>query len=109
MCLQGAGIEFILKLKKQKKLSEAQGFKRKAVEEQLQNLRKKRASIQEVSDNLARDADKLAEQAEGKQGSKMAELIAKSNAFRRSHRDKQAELKNINVDIVAKGVELRNL
>ena len=98
-----------LETEKQIKLSEAQGFKRKAVEEQLQNLRKKRASIQEVSDYLARDADKLAEQAEGKQGSKMAELIAKSNAFRRSHRDKQAELKNIDVDIVAKGVELRNL
>lgn len=98
-----------LETEKQKKVSEAQGFKRKAIEEQLQQLRKKRSSIQEVAGSLARDADKLAEQAESKQGSKMTELIVKSNAFRRSHKDKLAELKNIDEEIVAKGVELRNL
>ncbi|CAM4634986.1 unnamed protein product [Leuciscus chuanchicus] len=65
--------------------------------------------LKEVAGNLARDADKLAEQAESKQGSKMTELIVKSNAFRRSHKDKLAELKNIDEEIVAKGVELGNL
>jgi len=62
-----------------------------------------------VAGNLVRDANKLAEQAESKQGSKMTKLIVKLNAFRRSHKDKLAELKNIDEEIVAKGVELRNL
>lgn len=92
-----------LETEKQKKVSEAQGLKRKAVEEKLQELRKRKSSIQEVADNLARDADKLAEQAESKQGSKMAELIVKSNSFRRSHKDKLAEIKKIDDEIVARG------
>lgn len=35
----------------------------------------KRRRIQEVSEGLARDADRLAEEAEPKAGSKMADLI----------------------------------
>lgn len=39
----------------------------------------------------------------------MAELITKSNAFRRSHKEKLAELKNLNEQIAAEGTELRRL
>lgn len=66
-------------------------------------------STLEVTDNLAKDADKLAEQAEGKQGTKMAELIVKSNAFRISHKQKITELKAIEEEIVAKNQELLDM
>lgn len=84
-------------------------MKRKAAEEHLEQLKKTRLSIQEVAENLARDADKLCEQAESKQGSKMAELVAKSNAFRRSHKEKLAELKKLDELIASKGADLRRM
>lgn len=59
-----------------------------------------------MSEGLARDVDKLADKAEEKQGSKMAELITKSNAFRRSHKEKLIQLKNLDEQIAAKGAEL---
>jgi len=43
------------------------------IEEDLEQLKKTRQTIQEVAEHLKRDADKMAEEAEGKQGSKMAE------------------------------------
>lgn len=98
-----------LETERQKKESEAQGLKRKAAEEHLEQLKKTRLSIQEVAENLARDADKLCEQAESKQGSKMAELVAKSNAFRRSHKEKLAELKKLDELIASKGADLQRM
>ncbi|MEQ2195694.1 hypothetical protein XENOCAPTIV_016825 [Xenoophorus captivus] len=99
-----------LENERRKKESEAKGQKRRAMEEHLEQLKKSRRAIQEVSEGLARDADKLADEAEGKQvGSKMAELISKSNAFRRSHKEKLAELKNLDEQIAAKGADLRRL
>ncbi len=52
-----------------------------------------------MTECLSRDADKFAEEAEGKAGSKMAQLITKSNALRRASKDKSAELKNIEEEI----------
>lgn len=83
-------------------------MKRKAAEENLTALRLKRRQLQEVSEGLARDADRLAEEAEAKAGSKMASLIAKSNLLRRGHKEKLAELAVLNDDIAAKSAELRN-
>ncbi len=60
-------------------------------------------------EHLRRDADKMAEEAEGNQGSKMAELIAKSNALRRSHKQKLTELESLGEKIAAKAAELRRL
>ncbi|KAM6967770.1 uncharacterized protein FYW47_006504 isoform 2-T2 [Aplochiton taeniatus] len=87
--------------------SDAQGQKRKATEDYLEELKKKRKTIQEVSDSLARDADRFAEEAEGKAGSRMAQLITKFNALRRGCKKKLAELNNIVEEIAAKGEELR--
>ncbi|XP_047221759.1 protein tyrosine phosphatase type IVA 1 isoform X1 [Girardinichthys multiradiatus] len=65
-----------LENERRKKESEAKGQKRRAMEEHLEQLKKSRRAIQEVSEGLARDADKLADEAEDKQvDSKMAELI----------------------------------
>ena len=92
---------------KRKKESDGQRNKRKALEDHLEELKNKRKTVQEVSGSLARDADRLAEEAEGKTGSHMAQLITKSNALRRSYKEKLAELKNIEEEIAAKGQELR--
>lgn len=55
-----------------------------------------------MSGGLARDVDKLADEAEGKQvGNKMDELITKSNAFRRSHKKTLAEFNNLDEQIVS--------
>lgn len=64
--------------------------------------------MQTVAESLFRDADKFAE-AEGKAGSQMAQLITKSNALRRASKEKSAELKNIDEEILAKGEELRSM
>ncbi|KAL3066042.1 hypothetical protein OYC64_016059 [Pagothenia borchgrevinki] len=75
---------------RRKKESEAQGRKRKAEEDHLEELKRRKKSILEVSEGLARDADRFAEEAEGKAGSKMAMLISKSNLLRRGFKEKLA-------------------
>ncbi|MEQ2304418.1 hypothetical protein AMECASPLE_026806, partial [Ameca splendens] len=56
-----------------------------------------------VAESLSRDA----EEAEAKAGSKLAQLITKSNGLRRPSKEKSAELKNIEEEILAKEEELR--
>lgn len=73
----------------------------------LRGTKKRRNTLKTVAESLSRDADKFAEEAEGKAGSKMAQLITKSNAMRRASKEKSAELKNIEEEILAKGEELR--
>lgn len=55
-----------------------------------------------------RDADRLAEEAEEKAGSKMADLISRSNILRRGHKGKLAELALLDSEITAKSADLRN-
>lgn len=71
-----------------RKESEARTQKRKLAEEYLTELKRKKTTVQEVSTCLAREADMLAEEAEGKSGSKMAQLLSKSNALRRASKEK---------------------
>ena len=68
----------------------------------------KRRRVQEVSEGLARDADMLAEQAEAKAGSKMADLISRSNLMRRGHKEKLAELALLDKEITSMSAELRS-
>ncbi|KAJ8406324.1 hypothetical protein AAFF_G00305550 [Aldrovandia affinis] len=62
---------------RRKKELEAKARKRKAAEDDLEELRKRKKTILEVSQGLAREADKTAEEAEAKSGTKMAKLISK--------------------------------
>ncbi|KAF7692656.1 hypothetical protein HF521_010266 [Silurus meridionalis] len=57
---------------------------------------------------LARDADRLAEEAERKAGSKMADLISRSNLLRKGHKEKLTELAVLDKDIAALSEELRS-
>lgn len=77
---------------RKKKQSATQGLKRKAVQEEIEDLKKKRTVLTEVCLSLQTDADQLAEQAEGKSGSLMAQLITKSNTLRRRRKEKLNEL-----------------
>lgn len=51
----------------------------KAVEDDLEALRKKKAVLTEVCASLQRDADQLAEKTENKADASMAQMITKSN------------------------------
>lgn len=90
-----------------RKEKEAQGQKRKLAEQALEDLKKRKMSLEDVSSCLAREADALAEEAESRAGSKMAQLLSKSNALRRAHKEKVAEVKALEAEISAKGEELR--
>ncbi|KAJ4945774.1 hypothetical protein JOQ06_023452 [Pogonophryne albipinna] len=75
-----------------KRQGATQSLKRRAVEDELEQLKKKRKILKEVCGVLQKDADQLAEQAEGKAGSLMAQLLTKSNTLRRRHKEKRIEL-----------------
>lgn len=92
-----------------RKEKESQSQKRKLAEQFLEDLKKRKTSLEEVTTCLARAADMLAEEAEDKAGSKMAQLLSKSNALRRAYKEKLAHLKTIETEINAKGDELRHM
>lgn len=58
---------------RKKKEREEQGRKRADMEEELHDLKVRRDSLQNVAESLGKEADDLAEQAEGKAGSKIAQ------------------------------------
>lgn len=76
--------------------SEVQSLKQRAIKEQLEQLKKRRAATQEGAEPIGRDADRFADKARGEQvRAKMAEFIAKSRAFRRSHNERLSEPKRM--------------
>lgn len=99
-----------LEEERRKREGAMRGLKRKALEDELEALRKKKAVFTEVCASLQKDADELAEKAENKAGnSLMAQMITKSNALRRRYRDKCLELKNVETELEQKGNELRHM
>jgi len=52
-----------------------QGQKRKRAEDELETIRKKRKTLGDICQSLSDEADKLAEEAENKSGTRMAELL----------------------------------
>nr|XP_033478456.1 uncharacterized protein LOC117254354 [Epinephelus lanceolatus] len=94
---------------KRKKESDTRREKRKVAEEYLEQLKKKKVTLSEVANSLEKDADKLAEQAEGHSGTLMAQLITKSNILRKRYKDKVAELKEVARELEDKSAELRHM
>ncbi|KAK1886444.1 Zinc finger MYM-type protein 1 [Dissostichus eleginoides] len=92
-----------------KRQSATQSLKRRAVEDELEQLKKKRKILEEVCGVLQKDADQLAEQAEGKAGSLMAQLLTKSNTLRRRHKEKRIELEQTEKEWDSKANELRHM
>jgi len=83
--------------------------KRKGAENVLEELRKKRRTISTVCDSLEKDADSLAEKAENTAGTKMAELITKSNSMRKRCKDKRGEVMDLDCEIEKRAAELRHV
>ncbi|XP_023250554.1 uncharacterized protein LOC111645543 isoform X1 [Seriola lalandi dorsalis] len=94
---------------RKKKESATQELRRKAAEKELEDLRNQRQVLSSVCQSLEKDADQCAEMAEGKTGTKMAELITKSNTLRRRQKDKKTELLQVEKMIEEKATELKNL
>lgn len=64
------------------------------MEEELKELKRKRASLESVCESLQKDADHMAEEAESTTGTKMATLIMTSNALRRQAMEKKEQAPN---------------
>ncbi|XDV26071.1 hypothetical protein PO909_029869 [Leuciscus waleckii] len=94
---------------RKKKQSSTQDLKRKAMQEEIEDLKRKRTVLTEVCDSLQTDADKLAEQAEGKSGTLMAQLTMKSNILRRRSKEKRNELVQTEKLLGTKSEELRHM
>lgn len=75
---------------KRKQESNAQREKRKAAEDHLEQLKKRKMVVAEVANSLEKEADKLAEQAESKSVTLMAQLVSKSNILRKRYKVKVA-------------------
>ena len=98
-----------LEQERKKRETATQGLKRKAVVDELEELKNKKKVLTEVCESLQKDADQLAEQAEGKSGSLMAQLITKSNTLRRRHKEKRTELVETEKLLGNKATELRHM
>ena len=98
-----------LEEEKKKREKEENSKKRKYVEDNLNELKKKKKVFLEMCSSLEKDADKLAEQAESSAGSKMATLITESNCLRRRAKDKRKELTELDAEIEQKTAELTKL
>lgn len=83
--------------------------KRKVAEDHLEQLKKKMMILIEVANSLEKDEDKLAEQAEGKSGTLMAQLITKSNILRKRYKEKITELKEVEKVLEDQSAELRHM
>lgn len=98
-------------LDQQKKIqiTDVQAQKRKALEDDIEDLKKKKRILVQVSSSLQKDAEQLAEEAEGKAGTLMAQLITKSNTLRKRYKEKTNELQQIETELDTKGKELRSI
>ncbi|XP_023681158.2 uncharacterized protein [Paramormyrops kingsleyae] len=94
---------------RKRKANELQCQKRKAAEEDIQQLKKKKKTLADVCSSLEKDADLYAEEAERKSISQMAQLISKSNALRRRLKDKQKEKEDLEEEIAKKVVKLGHI
>ncbi len=83
--------------------------KAKALEDELAELKKKREVLTEVCASLQKDADQLAEKAENKSNTLMAQIITKFNTLRRRYKEKCNELKNVESELELKASELRHM
>ena len=70
---------------------EIHGLKRKALEDELEELKKKKEVLMVMCVSLQKDA----EQAENKSSTLMAPIMTKYHFLRKKYRDRYSELKNV--------------
>ena len=81
------------------------GQKRKREMDELEEMKKKKKRTEESMHALMKDADSFAQKAEDKADMR---LLAKSNAFRKAAKEKEAELNKMKDAITEKVTELAN-
>jgi hypothetical protein len=94
-----------LEAEKKQKDDIAKGQKRKAIEDEIDRLKKKRKAVQDDLESLSRSADEFADKAEKEHD---LTSIAKSNSLRRAAKDKADEVKTVDQQLDDKLLELKN-
>lgn len=90
---------------KRQKVDQKKGQKRKALADEVDQLKSKKQQLQTDTDSLAAAADEFAEKAEKHRN---LTLIAKSNAMRKSAREKEVELKAVDQQLHDTLLQLSN-
>ena len=102
--------KYLAVLKAQTESNSVASRKRKAVQEEVDQLRKKQKILKDAVSSLLSDADKKAKNAEGTHSTgKMRELIMKSNCLREKAQEKQGELQQVSSELEQKSKELKGL
>lgn len=83
--------------------------KRKMMVDELEELKRKRVSLEGVCEGLQNEADQMADKAENSGGTKMATLITKSNTLRRRAKEKREELVGLKAEIQKKSDALKHI
>ena len=91
---------------KRKKVEQRRGQKRAAVLDELNDLKEQKKRMKSNIEALFKSADNLAEKAEST--GKVTAFISKSNAMRRSTKEKEGELKSMEEEINKKLEALKN-
>ena len=79
--------------------------KRKAVDDEIQNLKKKKVALSTDIDSLTASADQLAQKAES---SRDMNVLVKSNAMRKVAKEKIAEVTELDKQLADKLLEQKN-
>jgi hypothetical protein len=101
---------YLAVLNAQKEKNSEASKKRKAVQDEVDQLRKKQKVLEAAVSSLLSDADKKAKKAEGSESTgKMRDLIMKSNCLREKAQQKQGELQQVSSDLEQKSKKLKGL
>jgi len=95
----------LLGSRKRKKECSTRGHKRKLLNDEIDELQKKKRCLQTDIDSLTTSADEYAEKAEQ---THQVSWITKSNSFRRSAKDKSAEVTAVEEQLKQKLQELKS-
>lgn len=93
-----------------KKEEKTKGERRKLIEDEIEELKRKKQKLMTHGDSLEESANEMAEKAEKASSFQLqSSLIAKSNSHRASARDKRKKIKKVQNKLEEKQTELKNI
>ena len=94
----------------QKKEEKTKGEKRKLINDEIEELKRKKQKLMTDGDSLEESANEMAEKAEKASNFQLqSSLIAKSNSHRASARDKRKKMRKVQKKLEEKQTELKNM
>ena len=94
----------------QQKKEKTKGEKRKLINDEIEELKRKKQKLMTDGDSLEESANEMAEKAEKASNFQLqSSLIAKSNSHRASARDKRKKMKKVQKKLEEKQTELKNM